>query len=155
MLFVLSIPQLIRREGKTIMPDERTILLDRQRRVFRIACDPLRYSLTLGIIAADSGLGYDSVRHYASGETALPLAAFNALVGVLPDELLSLLLPEGRKIVRVPENVDHDAIGAWAEAYAAKKLAAHRADSECQERIGPNERADLDATVVQFPGVAA
>lgn len=125
------------------MPDERMILLDKQRRVFRIACDPLRYGLTLGLIAADSGLGYDSVRHYASGETAMPLSAFVALVGVLPDELLSLLLPNGRMIVKVPEGVDHDEADRACRDYADAKAAAHHPESEAGRDIGPTEDAEL------------
>lgn len=120
------------------MPDK-NILLDRQQRVFRIACDPLRYGLTLKLIAIDSGLGYDSVRHYASGETALPLSAFVALMGVIPDELLSLLLPDGRAIVRVPEEIDHNEVADAMRDYLAEKDHAHRPDSECAEAIGPNE----------------
>lgn len=51
--------------------------------------------------------------------------------------------------------LDHDAIADWAEGYQAKKLAAHRKDSECEEQLGPNELEDLNSTVIQFPGSAA
>ena len=138
------------------MLDGSSIVRQRQLAIRR-AMD--RRSLSLKIVSMDSGVPYSSLASYFPADphaepAQMPVGVLYSLIGYVPDELLSLLLPEGRKIVRVPENVDHDAIGAWAEAYAAKKLAAHRADSECQERIGPNERADLDATVVQFPGVA-
>lgn len=126
-----------------------------QERIFRIA---QREGLTLKAISLDSGIPYSTLRSYAgnNGETAeMPVSALYKLVGIIPDELLSLLLPDGRSIVRIPENIDHDAIAQWAETYNAKKLAAHRADSECQEQIGPSEKADLDNTVVQFPGSAA
>lgn len=73
----------------------------------------------------------------------------------LPADLLSLLLPDGWQIVRAPENVDHDAISDWAETYNAKKLAAHRKDSECEELIGPKEHDELTGIVLAFPGVAA
>lgn len=144
-------PQPISRKVKTIVPDERTILLDRQRRVFRIACDPRRYGLTLGIIAADSGLGYDSVRHYAAGETAMPMCAFLALIGVLPDELLSLLLPEGRLLVQVPVNVDHDAACEAMRAYVDAKERAHHPESPAGREISDCEDETLRAklTVVK------
>lgn len=137
--------------------DDKQILLDRQQRAFRIACDPNRYGLSLKLIAMDSGLHYDSVRHYASGETALPLSAFIALMGVVPDELLSLLLPEGRAIVQVPAEIDHDEIEAAFLDYAAAKAAAHHPESECGREIGPGEDARLRAKVVHLPivGVAA
>src|SRR5205085_8738052 len=127
-------------------------LKDEQRRVFRIACDPDRYRMTKKAIAADSGISYDSICDYANGVTEMPVSVLIALIGIVPNELLSLLLPEGQSIVRVPDGIDLDAIAAWAEDFTAKKLAAHRADSECQEQIGPNERADLHTTVVAFPG---
>lgn len=131
--------------------DDKTILLDRQQRAFRIACDPRRFALSLKLIALDSGLHYDSVRDYASGKTALPLTAFIALLDVIPDELLSLLLPEGRAVVRVPADIDHDEIEAACLDYAATKSAAHHPESECGREIGPNEQAALDAKVIQLP----
>ena len=127
---------------------------DTQERIFRLA---QRGGLTLKAISLDSGIPYSTLRSYAgnNGETAeMPVSALAKLAGVVPDELLSLLLPDGRAIVQVPENIDHDEIAAWAETYSAKKLAAHRHDSECHELIGPTEKAELDRTVVQFPGAA-
>lgn len=131
--------------------DDKQILLDRQARVFRIACDPKRYGLSLKLIAIDSGLHYDSVRHYAAGETALPLSAFVALMGVVPDELLSLLLPDGRAVVQVPEHIDHDEIADAVADYLHEKNAAHHPESEAGRDLGPNETAALDAKVVHLP----
>lgn len=73
----------------------------------------------------------------------------------LPDDLLSLLLPEGHLIVKVPSGIDHDAIAEWVAEFTACKLAAHRHDSECAEQIGPGEKAALDKIVVAFPGSEA
>jgi hypothetical protein len=112
---------------------------DRQKRVFRIAMDPQRFGLTLKMIEADSGLGYDSLRNYASGDTIMPLTALDALVGVIPDELLSLLLSEDRAIVRVPEGIDHDAIAEWMVEYLAAKQEAHRPESPAGREIAPCE----------------
>ena len=126
-----------------------------QERIFRIA---QREGLTLKAISLDSGIPYSTLRSYAgnNGETAeMPVSALYKLVGVIPDELLSLLLPEGRSIVLVPENVDVDEVADWAEKFGAKKLASHRKDSECEEQIGPNEHAELMGLVVQFPGAVA
>jgi hypothetical protein len=112
---------------------------DRQKRVFRIAMDPQRFGLTLKMIEADSGLGYDSLRNYASGDTIMPLTALDALVGVIPDELLSLLLSEDRAIVRVPDGIDHDAIAEWMVEYLAAKQEAHRPESPAGREIAPCE----------------
>lgn len=119
---------------KTIMQ-----MRDRQQRVFRIATDPTRYGLTLKLIAADANLGYDSVRHYASGETIMPITALFALVGVIPDELLSHLLPEGRAIVRVPEELDHDEVCEAMQDYLHEKARAHHPDSPGGREIAPCE----------------
>ena len=116
---------------------------DRQRRVFRIACDPRRYGLTLQLIADEAGLGYDSVRNYANGETTMPITALDALIGVVPDELLSHLLPGDRMIVRVPEDVDFDEAARGMHRFLAAKSEAHCPESECGEAIGPNESQDL------------
>lgn len=119
-----------------------------------------RRGLLLKIVAADSGIPYPTLASYFPADplaepAQIPGGAIYALTQALPADMLSMLLPEGWQIVRVPENVDHDAISDWAEGYSATKLAAHRADSECAERIGPTERAALDAKVVAFPKVAA
>jgi hypothetical protein len=135
--------------------DRKSQILDRQRRMFRIAQDPTRYGLTLKMIAADSGLGLDSVRNYAAGETVMPLTAIDALVEVLPDELLSLLLPMGRAIVQVPDGVNHDEAAAGMLAYLADKADAHRPDSEAGRDIGPNEHARLCQRLTVVASVAA
>ena len=126
---------------------------DAQARVFRLC--KRDHDLTLKAISLDSGVDYDSLCNYAKGETQMPVAVLYALIGVVPDHLLSLLLPEGRSIVAVPENVDHDALCDLAEAYAREKLAAHRADSECQERLGPGELDRLNRKVVELRARAA
>jgi len=135
--------------------DRKSQILDRQRRVFRIAQDPTRYGLTLKMIAADADLKPDSVRNYAAGETVMPLTALDALIGVLPDELLSLLLPAGRVIVRIPEGVDHDEIEAAARDFLAAKGAAHHPLSEDGRDIGEKEQALLDSKVAHLRAVAA
>ena len=119
-----------------------------QERVFRL-CQ--RDGMTLKAISLDSGLGYTTIQSYAHGEAVMSIASLFRLTGVIPDAYLSLLLPEGRQIVRAPDEIDHDVIADWAENYQREKLAAHRADSECAERIGPREQAALDDKVAAFP----
>lgn len=128
------------------MTDKRIMQMrDRQRRVFRIACDPTRYGLTLKMIAVDADLHYDSVRDYASGKTTMPVTAVDALIDVIPDELLSYLFSGDRSIVRIPDEVDHHEIGSAMADYLRAKSAAHHPQSENGEAIGPSECADLRA----------
>lgn len=142
------------------MRDENSIVRERQRFIRR---EMDRRGIAIKAVQLDGGWETSStVLSYfpASDEkepATMSVAALYRLLETkaLPADLLSLLLPEGHAIVKVPEGIDHDEIAAWTECYSAKKLAAHRADSECQERIGPSEKADLDATVVRFPGSAA
>lgn len=140
------------------MPTDKTIIeqmLDRQRRVFRIAQDPARYGLTLKLIAADAQLGYDSVRNYASGDTQMPLTALYALVGVIPDELLSLLLPDGRQIVAVPANMDPDQVESACRDFLADKGKAHHPESPAGREISDCEAAALSKRVAHIVAVAA
>jgi hypothetical protein len=136
---------------------DKTILQmrDRQARVFRIACDPTRYGLTLKLIACDAGLGYDSVRDYAAGKATMPITALFALVGIIPDELLSLLLPDGRLIVQVPAEVDHDAACEAMRDFIDAKERAHHPESEAGREIGPGEDMTLRAKLTVVGGKLA
>jgi len=122
-----------------------------QERVFRIA---QRNGLTLKAISLDSGIPYSTLRSYAgnNGETAeMPVSALFRLVGVIPDELLSLLLPEGRAIVQVPADIDHDALAEAVADYLTAKNAAHHPDSPAGRDIAECEREALNRKVVQLP----
>jgi hypothetical protein len=130
-------------------------ILDRQQRVFRIAQDPTRYGLTLKMIAADADLSIDSLRNYARGETEMLLSALDGLIGVLPDDLLSLLLPDGRVIVKLPDGIDHDEIEAAARDFLAAKGAAHHPLSENGRDLGPGEVAALSKRAARLVAVAA
>lgn len=106
--------------------DIETIIRKNQEVIFRVAKSD--HGLSLKTISADSGIPYSTLRSYAgnNGSTAMmPLDAQYALVGVIPDYLLSLLLPEGRSIVSVPDDIDHDALATLCRDYLATKDAAH------------------------------
>lgn len=120
--------------------------------------------ISLKVISAKSDIPYSTLCTYFPGNergaeprqpTQIPHGAVYNLYGVIPDDLLNLLCPEGFAIVRVPKGINHDDICEWAETFTAKKLAAHRKDSEHQEAIGPNERQELNDIVVAFPGRVA
>ena len=114
-------------------------LLDRQCDVFRIASDPLRFGLTLKRISQESGIPYSTLKTYCEGKAEMPLSALYKLIGVIPDELLSVLLPDGRVIVAVPEEIDHDEIAPAIRDYLKTKDEFHHPDSEAGREIGPNE----------------
>lgn len=127
-------------------------VLDTQARIFRLA--ERDHGLTRKAISLDSGIAYDSICNYAKGETQMPVAALYALIGVIPNDLLSLLLPVGHAIVRAPEALDHDELEEAARAYLAEKGDAHRSDSEAGREIGPNEAIRLTAKATHLKAVA-
>lgn len=121
-----------------------------------------RRGVHLKIVAADSGIPYPTLASYFPADpladpAQIPGGAIYALTEskALPLDLLSLLQPAGHVVVRLPENVDLDEVASWAEQFSARKLAAHRKDSECEEHIGPTEHAELTGIVVAFPGAVA
>lgn len=126
-----------------------------QERIFRIA---MRNGLTLKAISLDSQIPYNTLRNYAghNGETAeMPIGAVAKLVGVIPDELLSLLLPDGRVIVQAPDAIDHDEIAPAMRDYLSAKDDAHHPDSEAGRDIGPGEDAGLRLKLATVSGKAA
>lgn len=148
------------RKGYEIMSDNSNIVAVLKARQLTMRRELDRRGVSMKAVGFDSGIPYSTLLSYFPGEkdavpALMPVSAQYALCGAIPDDILSLLLPDGRLIVRIPEAIDHDEIAAWAETYAARKLAAHRADSECQEQIGPTEKQALDSIVVAFPGKAA
>lgn len=126
---------------------------DTQERIFRLA--QRDHDLTLKAISLDSGLGYTTIQSYAKGEAVMSIASLFALVGVIPDELLSLLLPDGRQIVEAPEDIDHDALCDLASDYVKTKLDAHHPASPAGVQIADCERERLDVKVVQLRGKVA
>tara|TARA_B100001057_G_scaffold454218_1_gene499816 strand:- start:612 stop:1019 length:408 start_codon:yes stop_codon:yes gene_type:complete len=125
-----------------------------QERIFRIA---QRNGLTLKAISLDADIPYNTLRNYAghNGATAeMPVSALGKLVGVIPDELLSLLLPVDRAIVQVPQGIDHDDIEEAYREYLNAKAAAHHKDSPAGREISDCERVTLDTKVTALRGAA-
>ena len=116
-----------------------------QQTVFRKACER---DLSLKVIAADSNVPYPTIQTWASGSALMSIAGLYALVGVIPDDLLSMLLPDGRQIVKLPEDLDHDALSDLAADYLTTKAAAHKADSPAGVAISACEKDVLDRKVV-------
>jgi hypothetical protein len=141
------------------MADAVRIIRDRQLAIRR---EMDRRGLALKQVEFDAGIPYATLLSYFPAEgsrepAVMPVSALYKLADALPNDLLSLLLPIGRVIVTVPEDVDLDGIAAEFSEFLHDKNAAHHPDSECGRDIGPNEHAALTAKVVMLPlkGVVA
>jgi transcriptional regulator with XRE-family HTH domain len=135
--------QVAERINKMSQHDDNIVCRQRamQERVFRLAARD--HGLTLKAISLDSGLGYTTVQSYAKGEAVMSIASLFKLIGVLPDELLSLLLPDGRLIVQAPAELDHDQIAEACHDYLATKERAHHPESPAGREIADCEDGTL------------
>lgn len=121
---------------------------EEQKRMFRLALDATRYGLTLKAISIDSGLGYDAIRSYARGDAVMSAASIYALCGVIPDELISLLLPAQFVITRKNDEIHVADVAAKCMNLISEYASARREDSEAGPAIGPNESERLSACAV-------
>lgn len=115
-----------------------------------------RRGFTMKAVAFDSGIPGPTLATYFPQDplaepAQIPGGAIYALCGVLPTDLLSLLMPDGFCIVRAPGAVDHDAIAGAVTEYMADKNAAHHPESECGPAIGPKECARLTSKIAHLP----
>lgn len=118
-----------------------------------------RRGIALKVLAFDSKIPYDTLRSYFPGGTArepaeMPVSAAFALCGVLPDDLINLLCPEGYAVVQVPAGIDYDEFSAGCRDFIAAKDQAHHPESEAGRDIGPCEQSQLSAKVVRLRVVA-
>ena len=126
-----------------------TNISERQKRVQQtVFREAVRRGNTLKAIAIDSGNGYTTVQTWAKGEAVMSITGLFSLVEVIDDDLLSMLLPDGRQIVRAPDDLDHDALSDLAADYVKAKQDAHRADSPAGVQISDCEKDVLDRKVV-------
>lgn len=116
-----------------------------------------RRGIALKIVAADSRIPYETLLTYfpqeGSREPAqIPGGAIYSLCEgeALPADLLSLLLPNGWQVVRVPEGIDHDKVAELGADYLTAKNASHHPESEAGRDIGPHEAAALTRKLVQL-----
>jgi hypothetical protein len=139
-----------------IMADFDNIVRDRQKAIRR---EIDRRGIAIKAVQLDGEWNSPStvLSYFPADENAQPatmsVSALYRLIDrrALPLDLLSLLLPPGFTIVRVPEAIDHDQIAEALGDYLRTKHAAHHPESEAGPAIGPKERAALDSKVVAFP----
>lgn len=112
-----------------------------------------RRGIALKVVSLDSGVSYSTLASYFPADpnadpAQMPTGVLYDLCGHLPDDLLSMLLPEGRQIVQLPDDLDHDEIADLAADYIAAKQAAHKENSPAGPLIAPCEKKVLDAKIV-------
>lgn len=107
-----------------------------------------RRGITVKAIHYDTGISQDTIRSWVRGEAVMSIAGLFSLVGVIPDDLLSMLLPERRAIVQLPEGIDHDDFEDGCRDFLAAKGKAHHPDSPAGREISDCERDVLDRKVV-------
>jgi hypothetical protein len=142
------------RDGNDIV----RVLRDRQCQMRR---EMDRRGLSLKGVSFDSGIPYSTLLSYlpdakANREPALmPVSAQFMLCGAIPQDILSLLLPDGHVIVKAPVELDHDQIAEAFYDYIHTKERAHHPESEAGREIGPNEDNVLRFKAVQAVGGVA
>jgi hypothetical protein len=120
-----------------------------------------RRGLTLKVVGFDSGIPYSTLLSYFPDELAarepalMPVSAQYQLCGAIPEDILSLLLPDGRRIVRVPEGVNHDEVAECLRDYLSTKDQAHHPESEDGREIGPTEDNVLRGKFAAVAGARA
>lgn len=139
------------------MRDATTIIRERQLAIRR---EMDRRGISLKQVSFDSGIPYPTLQSYFPAEgsrdpAVMPTSGLFCLVGALPDDLLSLFLPDGRVIVSVPEGVDHDRVAPALRDYLRAKDEAHHPDSEAGRDIGPGEDKALRTCLSIVGSVAA
>ena len=111
-------------------------LLQRQKDMFRIAASKGHSQAAL---CALTGLSASVMGQYARGETALSGPSILKLLNVLPESIVSMLLPDGALIVRTPDEMNHDDFEDCCREFVATKGAAHHVDSPGGREIAPCE----------------
>ena len=120
-----------------------------------------RRGIALKAVSFDSGIPYSTLLSYfpdakANREPALmPVSAQYSLCSAIPQDILSLLLPEGHVIVKAPVELDHDQLAEAFHDYLHAKERAHHPESEAGREIGPNEDNILRLKVAAVPRAVA
>ena len=92
----------------------------KQSAMFRLA--DRDYRLSQIDISEETGTHKNSIGNYARGESIMGFSAFYKLCHTIPLHLLSIMLPAGFQIHRVPEGVDHASVARLIENQIDKLL---------------------------------
>lgn len=134
---------------------ENEIVRDRQLAIRR---ELDRRGIALKALAMDAGMSYSTLLSYfpADGTPAImSVAALFKLANVLPTDLLSLLLPDGKHIIDAPEELDFDDLAEGCRAFLATKDHAHHPDSPAGRDISDCEAKALGVAILPVRGKVA
>lgn len=142
------------------MADYDKIVRDRQA-LIRRQMDDRR--ITVKQVQCDGGwntpstvLSYFPADGNAQPATMSVAALFRLLeTGALPVELLSLMMPAGFQINRIPDGVDHDEVEKACRDILASKGRAHHPDSPAGREISECESVELARKTAALVAVAA
>ena len=110
--------------------------------MFRLA--ERNHGLSLKILSLESGIPHGTLRSYAQG-TAMPVSALVKLSGVIPNELISLMLDPGGKVLADAEQdeTDIDDLARAAVDILQRYVSARHPDGPGGIRIVHSEVPDI------------
>lgn len=106
-------------------------------------------------LAYRTSLHQNTVDKHATGDSVMSIAALHEYAKHIDTELLSMLLPDGLQIVRVPESVDHDELAAAMHDYLSAKTKAHCPSSPAGRELSECEQAALNGKAASLKAVAS
>ena len=129
-------------------------LIVQQKAMFRLAAAK---GFTQELIHSETQLPTTSLSEWANGKTKLSLVGALAIAEIpdFPCDLLSLLLPHGMAVVRIPEGIDHDDAEQACLDFLSTKGAAHHPNSPAGRDIADCEDATLRHKFAIITGKAA
>lgn len=137
------------------MNDENAIVRERQLAIRR---ELDRRGIALKAVALDAQMPYSTVLSYFPADGTpqiMSVASLFRLCNAIPDDLLSLLLPENRHIIKAPAGVDHDEFEAGCALFLDVKRRAHHKDSPAGEKISECENEALNVVRLPLEGKVA
>lgn len=138
------------------MRDSSVIVKERQSAIRR---ELDRRGVSLKAISFDSNVPYSTLLSYFPEEggrdpAMMPVSVLFRLIGIIPNDVLSLLLPSAHVIMRVPEGLDHDDVEDAARDFLAVKGKAHHPESPGGRELADCEQADLDKLASRLRAVS-
>ena len=141
------------------MRDRNEIVRERQSAIRR---ELDRRGIALKAVSMDAQISYSTLVSYlplpgGDKPVMMPMGIVYALAEsrAIPDDLLSLLMPSGVMLVRVPDGIDHDELEEACRDYLAIKGQAHKPDSPAARDIAACENEALNISAARLRAVAA
>jgi hypothetical protein len=128
-------------------------IVDVQERMFRLA--KRDYGLTIRDLEAETKIPATTLRSYTKG-AVMPITAFAKLCAVIPDELTSLMLPEGKHVGtdRPADDGDVAQLAEESAEFNVEYLHSTSPRSEGGKAITPRELGNLKDRARRLTAVA-